>query len=738
MEQLKTHHPEEPAPAPYEPTNLSGTSPFTLRDVAAILRRRAALALLTFAVTVGAALFVTSRMTKTYEATTKLLLDNAPSTSMPGSMLDIVMNNNASSSGEVQIAKIKSRAFLSEVIRKSKLGPEASPDDLQNRLSVSLTGGDKIMVITATMKNDPVMTARVANVTAEVYKEYVKNEAERNVERSSQRLTRAAAKAEEKKNEANRELQAFMAKRGVSDPTSFYINQSKRTVEIQNTLRDAERDLPSIRNNIDLFARQVRTISPTITTATSLSRNAQIEYFQDQIVLFRNERRLTLQNFGDQSPEIFEIDGKIASAQVALKSLKSNPFRPGGVGFSRNPDWATAYSNFLGAKKDFEQSEVRIGAFRKQLAELKAEQSQLAPERVQYEELKLRVDVTSEAYAKANIALIQMPINQITSEQSIDTLEKARVPTAPISPKPLLNTIMAVVAGLVLGFAVALVAEYFSPASKPGGSGLLEPSLPQLPARPVFAGNLPSIAGVPLLARVSLSGGRALPSHIGSGLPMTGADAATEDAFREIGYLLSHPADAGATRVPVVLMAGTRTDETTASVAAYLTATLVRDGVRVTLVDGDRIEPRLHQVFGKADAPGVTDILAGRITVGEALHVGAGGTLRFLAAGAKSDPTPLTEDALRDLYNELGRATDTDLVLISGPSVWSARMVSPMERAADGVVLVASDAQVAPEESVARARRILTNGYQPRLLGVIVGEETDKEPSALAAKPDTN
>jgi Mrp family chromosome partitioning ATPase len=133
----------------------------------------------------------------------------------------------------------------------------------------------------------------------------------------------------------------------------------------------------------------------------------------------------------------------------------------------------------------------------------------------------------------------------------------------------------------------------------------------------------------------------------------------------------------------------------------------------------------------------VTDILSGRITASEALHVGAGGTLRFLAAGAKSDPTPLTEDALRDLYNELGQTTDTDLVLISGPSVWSARVVSPMERAADGVVLVASDAQVAPEESVARARRILTNGYQPRLLGVIVGEETTKEPSALAAKSDT-
>lgn len=677
-------------------------------------------------------------MTKTYEATTKLMLDNAQTATIPSSVLDLVMPKN-SSSGEAEIVKIKSRKFLSEVIRKAELGPGADPEDLKNRIAVNLSAGDKIMEITATMKKDPVMTARVANTVAEVYKSYVVQEADRKIKRSAERLQVAAKKAEQEKDAANRALQAFMARRGVSDLKSLYVQQSRKTIEIQNTLQDAERDLELKKKNIGLFASQVNTILPTIIAGTSLDRNGQISFYQDQKVILNNERRIKLQDYGEQSPEIAEIDTKIAAAQKSLDELKSNEYRKGGYSIARSPDYAAAKSNLIRAKQEVDQTEAAIIAYRKQLRELKAEQAQLAPESVKYQELQLRVDVTSEAYAKANSALFQIPISRITNVQSIDVLEEARVPLSPVSPKPLLNTMLAVFGGAFLGVIVAILSEYFgtAPKSYDAGGEFSGSMLPQLPAAPTFATSLPNVAGVPLLARVSLSGGRALPSNTGAGLPVTGTDAATEDAFREIGYLLSHPAGDNVRRVPVVLMAGTRTDETTASIAAYLTATLVRDGVRVTLVDGDRVEPRLHHVFGKPDAPGVTDILAGRITAGEALHVGAGGTLRFLAAGAKSDPTPLTEDALRDLYDELGRTTDTDLVLISGPSVWSARMVSPMERAADGVVLVASDAQVVPEESVARARRILTNGYQPRLLGVIVGEETNKEPSVLAAKSET-
>jgi tyrosine-protein kinase Etk/Wzc len=190
----------------------------------------------------------------------------------------------------------------------------------------------------------------------------------------------------------------------------------------------------------------------------------------------------------------------------------------------------------------------------------------------------------------------------------------------------------------------------------------------------------------------------------------------------------------------VILFAGTRSDEATASVAAQLCATLVRDGLRVTLVDADRAQPRLNRVFGAPDAPGVADILAGRVGANDALHIGADGRLRFLSAGAPADTAAeTTENGLRALFDDLSAPSDTDLVVVSGPSVWAARQVGPLEKAADGMVLVAPDA-VPADESVARARRLLSNGYQPRILGVVVGRSVpgDAPVEALPAPTEVN
>ncbi len=733
MEQFKSNNQPEPAARYDDPIVLAGTTHVTVRDLVGILRRRAPLALTTFALTVAAAFLVTLRMTPTYEATAKMILDDVPSAAVPNNVLDI-LNGHTSSSGEVEVAKIKSRGFLADVIKEAGIGAVTNPDDMKGRLAVAMAGNDKIMEITATMKKDPVMTARVANTVCSVYQRYVEKEGNWKIELSASRLRKSAEKAEKERALANAALAMFLRKRGISDMNAYIGSLEGKALNVRNALQDAERDLPLKEQSIGLFARQIATLKPTVVSGTSSNRNGQLDTFEDQIINLENERRIKILDFGDQSPEIQEIDRRIASAKSALRSLTGNAYRPGSFGITRNPDYAAAVTNFINAKRELAQARATASAYRKQLAGLQAQQFKLVPERVKYQELQQRADVTSMAYSKATTALLQIPINRITNLPNIMVLEAAEVPREPISPKPLLNTMLALFTGLFLAVMSAIAAEYFS---SPAPAAGYPASVTLLPAAPVFSASLPSVAGVPLLARVSLAGGRIAATADGN-LPPVGVSASTEDAFREIGYLLSHSAGSDPARVPVVLMAGTRTDETTASVAAYLTATLVRDGVRVTLVDGDRVEPRLHHVFGKPDAPGVTDILAGRLTADQALHVGAGGNLRFLAAGAKTDTTPLTEETLRGLYDALGRAADTDLVLISGPSVWSARLIAPMERAADGVVLVASDAQVAPDESVARARRILTNGYQPRLLGVIVGEEAvpDGNRPAIVAKSE--
>ncbi len=708
---------------------LGGPTPITLHDILAILRRRVWLALSVFAVTVGASLYVTSKLPLVYEATCQLTIDNAPPSTMPSNVMELI-NSKGSSSSDLILAKMKSRAFLSEVIRKVHHPAMTDPDVLRGALVVGLSGGDQIMNIQVTTKNEPVLAQKLANMAGDVYIEYVRAENKRNDNTLAGRLERMRDKAEGEMEGANAKLQAFTRRSGLSNLQPLYDTQSVLTINVRNSLDNAKRDLPVKESNIAYYQKEVSRIPPTIYAGTTANRNPQIEEFRADIVRLETDREILSADFGEDSNEIKEVNRKMAAKKAALKRLQGNEFSPGSQSIPRNPDYSAARTGLYAAERELHETKDSVVRLAGQLKSLQAEQARLSSERVQYDELVTRAQAARDAYKKAVSGLQQMPYNEMLSPVSMRVLEPARVPITPKSPKPLLNAIAGVVAGLFLGFVSAIVAEYFSVPSRRPGENLL-PGLPQLPAAPAFADGLPRLAGVPVLARVPLLRGRGMVS--GTGLPTTGESAMTEDAFREIGYLLSHPMDGASARVPVILMAGTRSDETVASVAAYLTATLVRDGVRVTLVDGDRTEPRLHKVFGKPDAPGVTDILAGRVTASAALHTGANGNLRFLAAGAKSDTTPLGEETLRKLYDELGKPSDTDLVVIAGPSVWAARLIAPMERAADGVVLVASDAQISPDESVARARRILTNGYQPRLLGVIVGEEeADRKPRTKA------
>ena len=86
--------------------------------------------------------------------------------------------------------------------------------------------------------------------------------------------------------------------------------------------------------------------------------------------------------------------------------------------------------------------------------------------------------------------------------------------------------------------------------------------------------DLPLVGGIPLLGVLPV----ALPGPVSAnpdGLPMSlRPTISATDTLREIGFSLAHRHAKDA--VPIVLLAGTRSDDSTAAVAAQLAATLVR------------------------------------------------------------------------------------------------------------------------------------------------------------------
>lgn len=163
-------------------------------------------------------------------------------------------------------------------------------------------------------------------------------------------------------------------------------------------------------------------------------------------------------------------------------------------------------------------------------------------------------------------------------------------------------------------------------------------------------------------------------------------------------------------------------------VALNLAISLARGGKnRVLLIDGDLRRPTLHNWLGTPAQPGLSELLGGSAEVSDVLQQQVPGDpgasdkseltkLTFLAAGAPSDHSSelITNGRLANLIASLSQ--HFDWILIDSPPILAVTDAADMAAVADGVVLVAREAQT-PFKVIQRAQSALRKS---RLLGVVL------------------
>ena len=684
--------------------------PISGRDIARVVRRRWPLMAATFLVVPLATTFLTSRMHSVYEARARLLIESAAAGAAVPPGLSGFFVGVATSPLDIELEKMKSRDFLTQVAKEAKV--TASSDELLGRVTCTVKGTAPIIEIQVRAASGK-EAADLANAVPTVYRRYVDREADARSGLTSRKLHEGIRALKRQKDAATRDVEALSRQMGISDPGVVFSARAAKTAQTRSDLEEARTQSGILESSLAEAQRQMAALRPQkfIVTGYPQQKNPLLDAIPNQINAKLAERKLLLDDFDQDSPEVKHLDAELQALKGELVRAQKESYSIGSKGLALNPDFAAAQTRYWSLQQDRQSNARRILEKQKQLIVLESEQRRLAQQRSRYEQLKRTEGSMTALYEEARTGETRAETARITRLPNIRSLDRAQVPGAPISPNPKLNLALALVLGALLSMAVGLLAEYLTPPVPAPDSG--EPTL-----------GLPTVGGVPLLG---VAPAAALPPRALRGAPsLVVGGARAEDALREIGYTLAHREPGQP--APVALLIGTRTDDATAALSAYLTALLLRDGLRITLVDADRMQPRLHHVFGKPDAPGLADALTGRKPIGTLLHRTDGGHFRFLAAGDPDDPQPMTQESLGRVFAELARTDDTDLVLVCGPSVWNARSVGPLEKAAGGMVLVASP-DVPAEESVARARRLLSNGTAPRIHGVVVGEQPALPPA---------
>ena len=253
-------------------------------------------------------------------------------------------------------------------------------------------------------------------------------------------------------------------------------------------------------------------------------------------------------------------------------------------------------------------------------------------------------------------------------------VESAAVPTAPASPNPRLNLMLGAVLGLGLALGYAMLRHTVDRRLR---------SKEEIEAQ--F--QISVVGGVPV-SQVLKKDARGGHGHLAVDAAVSAANGPASEAFRKLRTNLMYMNVDNPPRVVVVTSPLPRDGKST--VAANLAAAIDSSGENVVLIDGDLRRPTVATWFGLVEGVGLTDVLAGRIPVEDALQTPVEHpNLRVLGAGA-IPPNPselLGSQVMRQLLQKLSADA---LVLIDAPPLLPVTDAALLTANADGALVVVS------------------------------------------------
>lgn len=329
--------------------------------------------------------------------------------------------------------------------------------------------------------------------------------------------------------------------------------------------------------------------------------------------------------------------------------------------------------------------------------------------------VSLRFKQEELARAEKVLDLISERIVMLRTEQGapprVWEMQRAEVPVEPVQPLPYRNLLLAA----MLGFCA------------PFGCGVLREQLAARVTDAEFAGDCSELAVVGEITRLPTKrkGARKLGYREQLAVFMFEESV---DMLRTSLLLRPH---SGPSRILAVTSAVTREGKTT--VAVQLAASIARAngevalarGQRTLLIDGDLRDPSIHRLFRTQAEPGLSDVLAGRCSIGAAIVSSTTSGVDILPAGKlRCNPHTLLDNGRwSDFLQKL--PIEYCHVIIDTPPILPASEAAILTRGADAVLLCAlCDVTRMPQLKKAAARVAATGAH---VAGVVLNGVSDRQ-----------
>lgn len=298
--------------------------------------------------------------------------------------------------------------------------------------------------------------------------------------------------------------------------------------------------------------------------------------------------------------------------------------------------------------------------------------------------LSTELDAVDTQITRLNSTIAEMQVQQDllrSPEQSARVNEPALVSAGPYSPNIARNAALAVVAGLVLSLAAALILE-------------------SLDGRLRSTDELDAVTGLPHLASIP-------------GLKKRGATLGLNEAHQRVisALMLSRMADHDDSS-QVILMTSAHASEGKTSTATAVARLLAKGQSRTLVIDADLHRPNVAQQLGVANRIGLADYLSGSRSIDEVIFPVPGTSYLDVIPSGRAEPASAL-DLLRSPRFEalvLKARGAYDRIIIDSPPVLA--VVDAVEVAVhcDSCVLVVRSGRLRANELLEAQRSIEASG----------------------------
>jgi capsular exopolysaccharide synthesis family protein len=519
---------------------------------------------------------------------------------------------------------------------------------------------------------DPTLSARIANAWATLF---IQTNIERRFEATAYArsfLERRLAELREKLDQSERALVNYAAsQRIININTAGAAGTAVERPIISDDLVAFNQALAVSRTQRIAAESAFRQASRGGGATTTALGNAALNGLREQrATVAANYSRLQAQ-FGPEYPQVLALASQLQQLDQSI-----------------GREEARVVSSLRG---EFQQAQEREQELSSRVDNLKDSLLDLRRRSIQYNILQREASTNQSLYEGLLQRYKEIGIAGGVGTNNVSVVDAAPVPVRPSSPRPLINLLLGMLAGGVVGAALAF-------------------ALDQIDEKITDPTEMERALGVPGLGVVPKSS---------SDNPLADLEdrrSALTEAYLTVKTNLQFATPNGVPRA--LLVTSTRAGEGKSTTLFALALIMARQGLKVAIIDADMRSPSLHHLFGVENNVGLSSILSANAAWKDAIQKTGTAGIQLITAGQHPPNSAdlLSGDALEGLIRDL--LTEFDHVFIDAPPLLGLADAPLIASKVDGAVFVVESFGIESRSAKIAVDRLRASGA--RVVGAVL------------------